>query len=106
MANDGFARWCQVVRSPGAFQIHVAHSTLVPPEGGATASSQPRPGVRLLGQPIQMVNPAYAIDMTSTAGMAMLEGFLAMGHHVNREISWSSRGWGVRRRDTIRLAGR
>lgn len=103
---DDLPRWCQIVRSPGSFLIHGSHATEVPPLGGATASNQARPGVRLLGQPISMVNPSYSIDMTTTSGMAMLEGFLAMGHHIGREISWTARGWGVRRRDTIRLGPR
>jgi hypothetical protein len=103
---DSVARWCQVVRTPGTFRVHGSAQVQVPPLGGATTADPARAGVRLLGQPVAMATPADAIDMTTTSAIAMLEGFLALGRHVNRELSWTSRGWGVRRRDTIRLGGR
>jgi hypothetical protein len=103
---DGITRWSQIVRSPGSFQIHGSHPTIVPPLDGSPLAAEARAGVRLLGHPVEMADPSYMIDMTTTAGLAMLEGFVATGNHLNRVISWQSRGWGVRRRDTIRLSRR
>jgi hypothetical protein len=104
--SDGITRWSQVVRTPGSFLVRGAHPVEVPALNQPTIGTETRPGVRLIGEPVQMVNPSYTIDVTSTNAMAMLEGFIALGQHVNRELAWSSRGWGVRRRDTVRLGAR
>jgi hypothetical protein len=45
------------------------------------------------------------IDVTSTAAIAMLEGFLRSGVGVGRVIGWHGRGRGKRRRDTIFIRG-
>jgi hypothetical protein len=45
----------------------------------------------------------FTIDVTSTQAMAMLEGFLGSGAHAGKILSWRARGFGVRRKDSIRI---
>jgi hypothetical protein len=103
ITNDGFNRWSQIVRTPGSVQVQSHCAIEVPPIGGATESDPPRPGVRMFTAPVDGGPALYTIDITSTQAMAMLEGFLGMGVHVGRILSWRSRGFGVQRKDTIRL---
>lgn len=100
---DTLTRWSQIVRTPGSFLVRDIYPVNVPPLGEDPPYSSTRPGIRLVGEPVAMTSPAYTIDMTSTATIAMLEGFVRQGLHINRVISWSSRGYGVRRRDTLIL---
>lgn len=66
----------------------------------------PRPGVRLMTMPVADGPDLWTIDVTSDVVNAMLEGFLATGAHVGKVLSWQSRGFGVHRRDTIRITPR
>lgn len=104
--SDGINRWAQVVRGPGEVQLHGSHTVDVPPEGGAAQGVEARPGVRLLTQPIGATPPYYNIDVTSTAVIAMLEPFLRSGVGIGRVLAWYTRGFGVRRRDTLHLKPR
>ena len=76
----------------------------VPAIGGVTDTTPSRPGVRLFVAPVPGGPSLYTIDVTSTQAIAMLEGFLATGNHVGKVLSWSAKGFGVLRRDTIRLS--
>ena len=101
---DTFTRWAQTVRKPGSFLVHDAYAVQVPPLNSQPPYPELRNGVRLVGHPVDMSSPAFTIDVTSTATMAMLEGFIAQGKHIGKVVSWSSRGYGVRRRDTLILS--
>lgn len=104
VTNDGFTRWSQVVRSPGAVTMHASAPIEVPPIGGATDSNPARPGVRLITMPVEGGPQHYVIDIVSTQAQAMLEGFLASGVHIGKRLSWRSKGYGVLRKDTIRIS--
>lgn len=104
ITDDGFNRWSQLVRTPGAVQLQSSCPIEVPPIAGATETSPSRPGVRLFVAPVEGGPALYTIDITSTQTMAMLEGFLASGTHVGKILSWRAKGFGVLRRDTIRLS--
>jgi hypothetical protein len=104
ITDDGFNRWSQIVRTPGAVQLQSHCAIDIPPIGGATADDPPRPGVRLFVAPVDGGPALYTIDITSTQTMAMLEGFLHSGVHVGKILSWRAKGFGVLRRDTIRLS--
>lgn len=103
---DGFTRWSQVVRSPGAVTVYASAPIEVPPIGGATPENPARPGVRLITMPVADGPQHYVIDVVSTQAQAMLEGFLANGLHVGKRLSWRSKGYGVLRKDTIRISSR
>lgn len=96
-------RWSQIVRTPGAVRILGHHPVDVPPLGEEPPYSSERAGLRLLVQPLSDPNLPWAIDVTSTQVMAMLEGFLATGQHYGMRLSWRSRGFGSLRKDTIHL---
>lgn len=100
---DAFNRWSQVVRGPGAVEIMAWHEISVPPLGTQPPYESARPGIRLLVRPLDDSGAPWTIDVTSTQAMAMLEGFLRTGAHVGQRLSWSSRGFGVLRKDTIHL---
>lgn len=104
ITDDGFNRWSQVVRSPGSVRVHSHCAIDVPPIGGVTDEAPARPGVRLFTSPVAGGPQLYTIDITSTQAMAMLEGFLGMGVHVGKVITWRARGFGVLRKDTIGIA--
>lgn len=103
---DGFNRWSQVVRGPGAVAIAAFHRVKVPELGGDHAPDEGRDGVRLLTIPEPGSPEIYTIDVTSTAALAMLEGFLATGAHVGKVFTWRGAGVGTARRDTIHLTPR
>ena len=96
-------RWAQIVRTPGAARIVSHHAIDVPPLGEEPPYSSERPGLRLIVQPVSDPTLPWTIDITSTRVMAMLEGFLATGRHYNMQLAWSSRGFGVGRKDTVSL---
>ena len=96
-------RWSQIVRTPGAVRILGHHPVDVPPLGEEPPYSSERAGLRLLVQPLSDPNLPWAIDVTSSQVMAMLEGFLATGQHYGLRLSWRSRGFGSLRKDTIHL---
>ena len=79
------------------------HPVDVPPLGEEPPYSSERAGIRLLVQPLSDPNLPWAIDVTSSVVMAMLEGFLATGQHYGLRLSWRSRGFGSLRKDTIHL---
>lgn len=93
-----------MVRSPGAVQVFASAPILVPPIGGATVENPARPAIRLITMPIAGGPQLYVIDVVSTQAQAMLEGFLANGLHVGKMLSWRSKGYGVLRKDTIRIS--
>jgi hypothetical protein len=96
-------RWSQIVRTPGSTEVQWHQATEVPPMGSEPPVSDARPGLRLFTRPVG-ATPFYpTIDVTSSAAQAMLEGFLRTGRHVGKCISWQSRGYGVRRKDTIHI---
>ena len=96
-------RWSQIVRTPGAVRILGHHPVDVPPLGEEPPYTSERAGLRLLVQPLSDPNLPWAIDVTSSQVMAMLEGFLATGQHYGLRLSWRSRGFGSLRKDTIHL---
>jgi len=98
-----FNRWSQIVRGPGAVTITGHHPVQVPALGDDPLAMDGRPGVRLLTLPLDDSPPIYSIDITSTAAIAMLEGFLSTGAHVGKRLTWRSGGTGRFRRDTIHL---
>jgi hypothetical protein len=100
---DAFNRWSQIVRRPGAVEIQAHHAIDVPAISDELPYSDPRPGTRLLVRPIEGDDLPWTIDVTSTQAQAMLEGFLRSGNHVGLRLSWRSRGFGTRRKDTIHL---
>lgn len=100
---DAFNRWSQLVRRKGAVEILAHHEIAVPPLGGETETSPARAATRLLVRPLEGGDLPWHIDVTSTQAQAMLEGFLATGNHVGLRLGWKSRGFGVRRKDTIHL---
>ena len=104
ITDDGFNRWSQIVRTPGAVQLQSSCPIEVPVIGARPDASTSRPGVRLFVAPVDGGPMLYTIDITSTQTMAMLEGFLASGTHVGKILSWRAKGFGVLRRDTIRLS--
>jgi hypothetical protein len=103
MTNDGFSRWCQIVRTPGAVRLHGSQAVEVPPLVGLGDGESPRPGVRLLTTPVAGGPQLFTIDITSSQTRAMLEGFLGSGAHAGKILSWRARGFGVRRKDSIRI---
>jgi hypothetical protein len=103
MTDDGFNRWSQIVRTPGAVQVHASMAVEVPPIAGLADGESPRPGLRLVTTPVAGGPALFTIDITSTQAMAMLEGFLGSGAHVGKILSWRARGFGVRRKDSIRI---
>ena len=96
-------RWSQIVRTPGAVRILGHHPVDVAPLGEEPPYSSERAGLRLLVQPLSDPNLPWAIDVTSSQVMAMLEGFLATGQHYGLRLAWRSRGFGSLRKDTIHL---
>jgi len=100
---DAFNRWAQLVRAPGAVQVLAHHPIDVPPLNSQPPYENARAGVRLLVRPVGSSPDVYTVDVTSTQVQAMLEGFLRTGNHVAQRLSWRSRGYGVRRKDTIHL---
>lgn len=103
MTDDGFNRWCQLVRTPGAVLMHGNLAVEVPPIGGVTDAAPARPGCRLITMPLPSGPPLFTIDITSTQTQAMLEGFLGTGVYIGKVLSWRARGFGVRRKDTLRI---
>jgi hypothetical protein len=79
------------------------HPILVPPMGQELPMGEGRPGVRLLCRPLEGCPDVSNIDVTSTAAIAMLEGFLATGRQIGKRLAWRSRGHGVLRRDTLHI---
>ncbi len=100
---DDYNRWSQIVRRPGAVEIQGHLPIQVPPLNQPFPSELGQPGVRLLTRPLVSPEGPYVIDVTSSAVNAMLEGFLKSGAHVGKRLSWSSRGFGIRRRDTVKI---
>lgn len=100
---DNLPRWSQIVRQPGAVQIAGFHPTQVPPLDASSGETQPRDGIRLLVYPVDGIPNTATIDITSTAVIAMLDGFLANGLHIGKVLSWRSLGFSSRRRDTLRF---
>jgi hypothetical protein len=100
---DAFNRWSQLVRTPGAVEIMAHHEIAVPPLGSELPYTETRPGLRLLVRPLDGSAAPWTIDITATNVIAMLEGFLRSGAHVGMRLAWSARGYGVRRKDTVRL---
>src|SRR6266851_8760988 len=100
---DDRTRWAKIVRGEGAVIVYGHHEIEVPPEGGLAVGERGREGLRVLCQPVGATPPIFAIDVTSTAARAMLEGFLGSGVLVGRRLSWSSKGYGHRRRDTVKI---
>lgn len=100
---DEFNRWSQVVRGRGAVEIVGHYPIEVPPIGEPATDSNGRPGVRLLVRPLESEPTSSAIDVTATAVIAMLDGFLQTGAHIGKRFEWSARGFGSRRRDTLIL---
>ena len=101
--DDGLHRWSQLVRKPGCVLVHGWHPVQVPALAGQPAGELGRPGIRLLVTPVSGAAGVNAIELTSTAAIAMLEGFLASGIAIGKRLSWQSRGAGVHRRDTIQI---
>ncbi len=100
---DEPALWSQVVRQPGAVTIAGFHPVLVPELGNTAPDPPVRAGVRLLVTPVDGIPNTATIDVTSTAVIAMLDGFLANGVHVGKVLTWRSLGFSSRRRDTLRI---
>jgi hypothetical protein len=101
-----FNRWSQIVRRPGAVEVYAHHPTQVPALGDTLPYSEPRDGLRLLVNQLEGDTPIATIDITSTAAMAMLEGFLANGAMIGKRLAWRSGGSGKFRRDTIHIKPR
>lgn len=104
--DDQIDRWSHLVRAPGTVRLHGHFSIVVPPEGAGFDETNARPGLRLMVEPVATSRPVHLIDITSSAVQAMLEGFLQSGVATGKLLSWQSRGFGRRRRDTIRLRSR
>lgn len=104
--DDPLNRWSNLVRAPGTVRLHGHFSTVVPPEGAGFDESNARPGLRIMVDPVATAYPVHLIDITSSAVQAMLEGFLQSGVATGKLLSWQSRGFGRRRRDTLRLRSR
>lgn len=100
---SAFNRWSQIVRTPGAVQVLGHHAIDVPALGSELPYTDTRPGIRLLVRPIGGSPDCWTIDVTSTAMHAMLEGFLQTGNHAGLRLAWRSKGFGVKRRDTLHL---
>jgi len=98
---DEPALWATIVRQPGAVQIAGFHPVLVPDRTAAPDAAVTRDGIRLLVTPVAGLPPTPTIDVTSTAALAMLEGFLGSGAHVGKTLTWRSLGFSSRRRDTL-----
>lgn len=99
-----YVRWSQTVRKPGLVEILSSHAVDLPALGDGTNLADARPAIRLIVRSLGD-SPYYdTIDITSTAAIAMLEGWLHSGAHVGKALSWVSRGSGRYRRDTIILA--
>jgi len=96
-------RWSQIVRTRGVVEVQGHHQVDVPPLGQEAPHPLQRPGVRLLVSPIGGVPATATIDVTSTAVIAMLDGFLKSGAHVGKRLDWRATGFGLRRRDTLHL---
>ena len=101
--SDTFNRWSQIVRRKGAVEIVAHHETSLPPIGGETETSPARAATRLLVRPLGGDDLPLDIYVTSTQVRAMLEGFLTTGNHVGLRFCWTSKGFGSKRKDTIRL---
>jgi len=104
--DDGIDRWSQIVRTPGTVKLTGHHADVVPAEGAGVGGANGRPGVRLMVHPVATARPVYLLDVTSTAVQAMLEGFLRTGVAEGKFLSWSTSGFGRRRRDTIHIKSR
>jgi hypothetical protein len=96
-------RWSQIVRTRGAVEIQGHHAVDVPPLGEEYPHPLQRVGVRLLVRPIGGLPATPAIDVTSSAVIAMLEAFLHSGTHIGKRLDWKATGFGVRRRDTLHI---
>lgn len=96
-------RFSQAVRSPGRVVILDHHAITVPAEDSPSQGNQGRDGLRLIVMPISHGAPFPTIDVTSSAAVAMLEGFLYSGVAVGKHLSWETRGFGARRRDTLHI---
>lgn len=96
-------RWQQIIRTPGSTHVVGHHQTEVVDLVTDPTNPTTRQGIRLLCQPIDPWYPGWTIDVTSSAAMAMLEGFLSQGLTLGRRLSFETRGYGARRRDTIRI---
>ncbi|HKD78796.1 MAG TPA: hypothetical protein VKH81_03835 [Candidatus Angelobacter sp.] len=101
--DDPISRWSRLVRSPGTVRLHGSHQTTVPALGDGLTDPAARPGIRLQVHPIATSTPVYLLDVTSSAVQAMLEGFLRSGVATGKFLSWESRGFGARRRDTLHI---
>jgi hypothetical protein len=104
--DDPLDRWSQLIRRPGTVRLHGHFSTSIPPEGAGFDESSSRPALRLMVAPVATARPVHLIDITSTAVQAMLEGFLQTGVATGKLLSWETRGFGPRRRDTVRIRSR
>jgi hypothetical protein len=101
--SNGLARWSQLVRKPGTVMIEHHSAVEVPPLGQEPGAADSRPGIRLYVSAIATPEPVHMIDITSTAVIAMLEGFLQSGTANGRYLTWRSSGFGPRRHDTVIL---
>jgi len=97
-------RFSQVVRRRARVLVLGHHAISVPPEGEESQGNAGRDGLRLVVMPLTHGAPMPTIDITSSAAIAMLEGFLSSGAIEGKHISWESSGFGARRRDTIHIA--
>ena len=98
---SAFPRWSQIARKPGAVQIIGYHPIEVPALGQVPPYNEPRPGIRLLVQPLEGDDLPWTIDITSTKVIASLDGFLRSGNHIGLRFAWRLAGFGVHRRDTL-----
>lgn len=96
-------RWQQIVRTKGATHVIGHHAVEVADLTSDPTNPTKRPGVRLLVQPIAPWYPGYTIEVTSSAAIAMLEGFLHQGLTLGRRLGFETRGFGPRRRDTLHI---
>src|SRR5580658_29963 len=96
-------RWSQIVRSQGALMIHAHHSVDVPPLNQSLPNDLARPGLRMYVTPIGGLPATPIVDVTSSAVIAMLEGWLVSGAHVGKRLDWQTKGFGRRRRDTLHI---
>lgn len=102
MAGE-FTRWSQEVRRPGAVEVLAHHDSSIPRMGDEAGSADVLPCKRLYVRDLDATRGLSVIDVTSTAALAMLEGFLHSGAHVSKSIGWRSRGYGRLRRDTFHI---
>lgn len=100
---DQFNRWSKLVRTPGVVRIEGWHPSELPAESETTAGAPGRLAIRLLVYPIKTTEPIFSIDITSSAVIAMLEGFLRNGSAIGKYLSWRSWGFGSKRRDMVIL---